>query len=302
MANFHIFTGNHGPHSQETLRDIIDPIRYTLNALGHTVVNGHPAQIYDHGTYNIIVEYFTPSFMEVLENMPKTVWWGLILTEWFDGQGFNKQDSHEWKERFWWCKKMVEVPTCKFAWSLTPETAEWAKGLGKKAAYLELGYVPEMLVAINSLPTYDFGFVGTITPERERLLNEISQYGSLLVCNGTKAERDIRLAMCRWSLGFKPDLPLPYPSATRGPASLYAGTPVLWEPVERPTRVAVNCGMTMIYRSGYDPEELRTVWTRRASQAKQSNRHQEYISQMEGFRALPMKPMLEQVLDETLIP
>lgn len=227
---FHFALYNHYEHSQETLKDVYLPIMHALQELGHECsANSHLS--FRTEVMNVIVEHFPQGWEKALwePTARGPLKYGVVMTEMFDGNGLNYQSSHEWRDRFQGF--MNALQGAKFIWSLAGGSNFYKQIC--PAADIDIGWDPKLEWDYTMAKAWDFILTGSPSPDRERLVDSLRKDGHKVYwardCSNMQRNR---MANCSsWSLGVKPSISIPIPSATRIVSSIQAGCPVILEPV-----------------------------------------------------------------------
>ena len=183
---FHSF--NHNAVGTRSLEDPIGIIGHQLRALGHTAIwdpknvlgpGGEAKNIkfaIGPGQYNVMVEGFTPDMIPLLKNRREAGCRFLcVATEEPTPQGFNHGQQKEMIER-----QAIFPEAMRYfdgILHLLPGEAgnRWYSQFAP-AAHCELGYAPTLVERETNLnPPFDFGFFGSLSPRRYKLLDELAK-------------------------------------------------------------------------------------------------------------------------------
>lgn len=174
---------NHSEIGQRSLEDVIGIMGHQIRALGHEIVwdtkNDQFLNTVGGQGWNIVVEGFTPHSIGIMKQGYEAGARFIILaTEEPTPKGFNHGTQFEMIKRQ----------------ETFPDAAHWAEGIiclvpgdhvvnwyGQfcPAAYTELGFAPSLLRVTNKVPTYDFGFYGSVTKRRLRILKKLARHARL---------------------------------------------------------------------------------------------------------------------------
>jgi len=226
---------NHNERGKASLEDVIGIIGNQLYALGHTAIWDKADDYFitrDAG-YNIIVEGFTPSIINVLKtSYEQGARFICIATEEPTPNGFNhgRQKEMRWRQtNFPEAAKYFESILC-----LVPgqHVINWYSQW-KPTAYIELGHAPTLLRKSITEPTFDFGFFGSISQRRYQILKRLRKvYRNILIVHEfpSQEERDQAIQHCKVVLLLKKYDEMEVVSSSRCNTSLNLGRPVLAEP------------------------------------------------------------------------
>lgn len=239
MASFLFNMLNHSAVGQRSLEDPIGIVGAQLRALGHKA-EYWPANdkfLARETGINVIVEGFTPL---VISKMAEAHGQGarflILATEEPSEKGFNQGTQPEMVMRqktFADCAPFIEGIVC-----LVPgaHVVEWY-GRHAPAAYCELGYAPSLVRRDNGVvPDFDFGFYGTMSPRRLKLLKRLAkQIGTqkavkIMADFGTQADRDREMRRARVIVQIRKFDEMGLVSSSRCNTALCLGRPVLAEP------------------------------------------------------------------------
>lgn len=229
---------NHSEIGQRSLEDVVGIFGHQLRALGHQIE-------WDPGNHsflntlagegmNIIVEGFTP---EVVAVMRRTYEQGarfiILATEEPTPKGFNHGTQWEMVKRqevFPRAANFAEGIIC-----LVPgkHVTDWY-GQYAPTAWTELGYAPSLVRITNQEPDHDFGFYGSLTTRRHRILKRIAKrYGKrirVVTDFSTQLERDAAMREAKVILQLRKFESMGLVSSSRCNTALCLGRPVLAEP------------------------------------------------------------------------
>lgn len=197
MTKFLFWTANHNKEGQASLRDVVDIISHQMRALGHAAgwLEENNKLLPRSEGYNVVVEGFTPVVIGTMaEYHAKGARFLILATEEPSDKGFNQGTQAEMVYR-----QDMFPHAAKFAdgiLHLVPgdHVNKWY-GQFAPSAYAELGYAGTLLRdATNIVPTYDFGFFGSLTNRRKRLLKRLSTRngGKPVKVVGNFPDQDVR--------------------------------------------------------------------------------------------------------------
>jgi hypothetical protein len=186
MTEFRFHLWNHTDLGRRSLEDVIGIIGKQMRALGHQAGyipedSGVARSIEfigrDRG-YNVVVEGFTPSIVEVIAKAhAHGARFICLATEEPTEQGFNHGTQREmrWRQEIF----PAAMPHFDGILHLVPGEAatRWYSQFAP-AAQVELGYAPE-LVMFNRKnarrdPEYEFGFFGSLSKRRHKILRRLA--------------------------------------------------------------------------------------------------------------------------------
>jgi hypothetical protein len=172
----------------QSLVDVINIVGQMQRQLGHQVVwdpeNDEKVRtgqinhfIQPALGYNVIVEGFTRSIIDVIAGLHgQGVRFICLATEEPTAKGFNHGTQKEMTAR-----QAIFPEAMKYfdaIMHLVPgkHITEWY-GQFAPSAYVELGYSPNLVRPMHvAEPEYDFGFFGSLTPRRLKLLQKLARY------------------------------------------------------------------------------------------------------------------------------
>lgn len=231
---------NHNLMGQRSLEDVIGIFGKQLRQLGHEAVwdpSNSKFVSYEYGV-NVIVEGFTPSSIAAIAEAYRHGCRFLCLAteEPVEGKGFNHGKEREMVER----QKVFPyaMPYFEGILHLVPgqHVTDWYSKL-KPAAYVELGYA-DSLVRFNPAikPTFDYGFYGSITKRRMKLLKQLARkIGSdkavrIMGDFQSQNERDAVMQEARVIIQLRKYDEMGLVSSSRCNTALMIGRPVIAEP------------------------------------------------------------------------
>lgn len=178
---FAFWLGNHNKLGQRSLEDVIGIAGHQLRALGHRAVwDQSNAKVLRGGDgINVVVEGFTRGEGGSIEKLAETynqgARWLCLATEEPTPKGFNwgrQQEMVFRQETFRDAAKFFEGIL-----HLVPgqHVTDWY-GQYAPTAYAELGYAPTLVRPGNLRePEFDFGFYGSLSPRRLRILKRLAR-------------------------------------------------------------------------------------------------------------------------------
>lgn len=241
---FSFFNTAHHEFGQRSLDDICEIMGQQLWALGHEakldpknrsldtafVLAGDPNDV------NVVMEGFTPAWVEMLRRFRAGgARFLIVATEEPTPKGFN------------WGRD----PGMVRRQEIFPEAAALSDGIlhlvpGRHvtdwyaqhapSAPAELGYAPTLLRASDREPEYEFGFYGSITPRRLRILRRLArmtgkQKAYLAIGDfRDKAARDLEMQRCKVILQVRKFDEMGLVSSSRCSTALCLRRPVVAEP------------------------------------------------------------------------
>ena len=229
---------NHNEIGIRSLEDVIEIISRQLNALGHTTAwdRTNDKMVTKESGINILIEGFTEHMVEIIAKMHAAGARFLILaTEEPTDKGFNHGTQKEMVKR-----QAVFPHAAKYAEGiihLVPgeHVTRWYSQFAP-TAYTELGYAPSLMRADNTVPDFDFGFYGSLTPRRHRLLKKLAKRTNhvkaikVMADFGTGADRDREMRRACVILQLRKFEAMGLVSSSRCNTALSIGRPVVAEP------------------------------------------------------------------------
>lgn len=235
---FLFWLANHNLTGQRSLEDVIGIFGKQLRALGHEAV-WDPAnrQMYtaDVGI-NVIVEGFSPSSVKVLTDMHAAgARYLMLATEEPTERGFNHGTIPEMVGRQEIFPEVARL--CEGILHLVPgeRVTRWY-GRFAPSAPIELGYAPSLVRPFDREPTFDFGFYGSLSPRRLRILKRLAkvvgtQRAVRIVADfKTQEERDHAMQEARVIVQLRKFEQMGLVSSSRCNTALCLGRPVVAEP------------------------------------------------------------------------
>lgn len=240
---FSFFMTMHSELGQRSLEDVCGIMGNQLRALGHTAIvdprnSKVETAVFVHGTdgINVLVEGFTPSWIEVLRRSHA---WGarflILATEEPTEKGFNWGTQKEMVRRQEIFPEAAQF--CEGILHLVPgdHVTRWFSQYAP-AAPAELGYAPQLVRVQGPEPTWDFGFYGSVTNRRLKILKKLAKMANnpravkILADFPTQGERDAEMRKAKVILQLRKFEPMGLVSSSRCNTSLNIGRPVVAEP------------------------------------------------------------------------
>jgi hypothetical protein len=243
MAQFSFFMTMHSNIGQRSLEDVCGIMGQQLRALGHhAIVDPRNTRVetavFVHGNdgINIVVEGFTRPWVEVIARAHA---WGarfiILATEEPTPKGFN------WGTQLEMVKRQEIFPeAAKYAdgiLHLVPgdHVTKWY-GQFAPAAPAELGYAPALYRPQGPPPDWDFGFYGSVTIRRMRILRRLARLvatpNAVKIVSDfkTQLERDAEMRKAKVVLQIRKFDAMGLVSSSRCNTSLMIGRPIVAEP------------------------------------------------------------------------
>ena len=185
MSKFLVHLWNHTKEGIRSLEDVVGIWGHQLRALGHevvwdpdnTILNGKVQFVTGEDTYNVIVEGFTPTIVDIIGKAKETTGAKFIClaTEEPTEKGFN----HGTQKEMVWRQETFGPAMDHFEGilHLVPGKAvsDWYSQY-LPTAYVELGYAPTFIRGERyPEPPFDVGFYGSVTPRRLHLLKRLAK-------------------------------------------------------------------------------------------------------------------------------
>lgn len=228
---------NHSKTGRISLEDPMRIIAHQLQELGHRVEFNDEEYVSAEDGINVLMEGFTPRFTaEITRAKSEGARFICIATEEPTPKGFNSGLIMEA------VKRALEFPNAAKNFDailyLIPgrHVHEWYSQFAP-SAFIELGYAPTLVRSQYPMePTWDFGFFGTLTKRRHKILKRLRTY-----CGSQKAvriecmfpsaeERDKVMLDTRVILQLRKDDKMGFISSMRCNTALCLGRPILCEP------------------------------------------------------------------------
>jgi hypothetical protein len=235
---FLYWTGNHSSLGQRSLEDIIGVQGHQFKALGHEAIwNPKNDQFLNkENGINIIIEGFTPPVIELMARAKgEGARFIILATEEPTEKGFNHGTQ---KEMIWRQKIFPEAAKhCEGILHLVPgdRVTKWFSQFAPSAP-AELGYAPTLMRDRGITPDYEFGFYGSLTPRRRKILKRLANATGLakavrLIADfKTQAERDEAMQHAKVIVQVRKFDAMGLVSSSRCNTALTIGRPVVAEP------------------------------------------------------------------------
>jgi hypothetical protein len=262
MATFLFWMAQHSLVGQRSLEDPVKIVGSQLCALGHFAAwdpsNQHfllshlePNSVKMNDVtlpagpaYNVLIEGFTPAIVEIIADYHRQGARFLCLaTEEPTAKGFNWGTQREMiarQEAF-----PLVAPYLDGILHLVPgqNVTDWYSRYAP-SAYVELGYAPGLVrCETQREPPYDFGFYGSMTPRRLKILKKLAKRSSASKPPGAQtvrvvsdfasgAERDAAMQSSKVIVQLRKFDAMGLVSSSRCNTALCLGRPVVAEPHE----------------------------------------------------------------------
>jgi hypothetical protein len=231
---------NHNPLGQRSLEDVIAIFGHQVKALGHQFVwdkdnNSLNIDGVRGGAYNVIVEGFTPSITSLLaRGYANGARYVCLATEEPTPSGFNHglQKEMRWRqEEFPNAAKFFDA-----IFHLVPgkHVTDWYSQYAP-SSYVELGYAPSLVRGNWIEPEFDFGFYGSVSTRRYRILRQMqNRHPSRKIIHivadfRSQVERDREMQRCRVILQLRKHDQMGLVSSSRCGTALCLGRPIVAE-------------------------------------------------------------------------
>lgn len=235
--NFQFWLENHTPTGQRSLEDVIGIIGHQLRALGHRALwdkENRNLFITKQMGYLVVVEGFTPNMIPFFKQKHEEgVRFICVATEEPTPDGFNwglDGEMRKRQENFHLVAPYLDGIVCLVPGKhVTDWYGQWAP-----TAYTELGYAPSLVRQQRARPTHDFGFYGSLSKRRFKLLRKLAT-----ACNGsiklmtdfrTQEERDVSMQGAKVLLQIRKEEKMGLVSSSRCNTALCIGRPIVAEP------------------------------------------------------------------------
>lgn len=243
MTAFSFFTTMHHETGQRSLEDVMGILGKQLIALGHHAVwDPRNAKIetaffqMEPDWVNVVIEGFTPPWVEVMARFKAHGAKILILaTEEPTPKGFN------WGTQAEMVKRQEIFPEaakhCDGILHLVPgeHVTRWYSQFAP-AAQADLGYAPSLLRTRAPEPDFEFGFYGSLTPRRERILKRLAKMTraekavKIIADFKSQVDRDREMQRAKVILQIRKFDAMGLVSSSRCNTALCIGRPVVAEP------------------------------------------------------------------------
>jgi len=238
MTNFLIWLGNHSLTGQRSLEDVVEIWGQQMRALGHDVVwdTKNEKFLARESGINVIVEGFTDAAINAIaEAHGNGARFICLATEEPTDRGFNHGKDREMifrQQNFAHAGKYFEaifhlVPGDH----ITRFYSQFAP-----SSYVELGYAAALCRPSVQEPTYNFGFFGSLTRRREKILRRLARHiGTEKAVKiessfPAREERDKTMRDARVIVQLRKYEEMGLVSSSRCNTALHLGRPVVCEP------------------------------------------------------------------------
>lgn len=231
---------NHNPRGQRSLEDPIGIFGNQLRALGHECIwrTANDQFLTKDSGINIVVEGFTPSATQAIAQAhAQNSRFICLATEEPTIYGFNGGRDREmvWRQKLFpdAAKYFEAIYHLVPGERVTRWYSQWAP-----AAYVELGYADTLVRRTTKKPDFDFGFFGSISKRRLRILRQLARFigseKSIRVVSDfpTQEDRDEAMQSARVILQIRKYDEMGLVSSSRCNTALCNGRPVIAEPHE----------------------------------------------------------------------
>lgn len=239
MTQFAFTLLNHNEMGQRSLEDVISIVGHQLRALGHLAVweKANNRLVAGDCGINVIVEGFTPTTVRIMsEAHAQGARFLILATEEPTPKGFNHGTQKEMVQRQAIFPEAAKF--CEGILHLVPgeHVTKWY-GQFAPAAQAELGYAPTLVrPRDHGEPEYDFGFYGSLSRRRLKLLKELARrVGTAKAVRvvadfKTETERDRLMRQARVLVQIRKFDEMGLVSSSRCNTALCIGRPVVAEP------------------------------------------------------------------------
>ena len=231
---------NHNTLGQRSLEDVIGIFGHQLRALGHTAIweEKNANFIVQSEGINVIVEGFVPQHAAMIEEAhSRGARFLMLATEEPTEKGFNHGTQREmvWRQRDFGASArffdgILYLVPGKYVHDWYSQHAP--------SAYLELGYSPSLVRSYRVEPEYDFGFYGSLTHRRLRILKKLANRTSnpkavkVMADFKSQRERDEAMSHAKVIVQVRKFDAMGLVSSSRCNTALHLGRPVVAEPHE----------------------------------------------------------------------
>lgn len=229
---------NHNSLGQRSLEDVIGIFGNQLRSLGHEAVwrTKNDQFLQGDAGINIIVEGFTPSSIQIIHHYHQMGCRFLCLaTEEPTPRGFNWGRDPEMVLRQKYFADAAQMFEGIFHLVPGEHITRWY-GQWAPSAYIELGYADTLMRPGLKEPEYDFGFYGSMSTRRLRVLRRLARHTSkpnpIVTCTDfpTQAVRDETMRKAKVLLQIRKYDEMQLVSSSRCNTALSIGRPVVAEP------------------------------------------------------------------------
>lgn len=234
MTVFNWCLFNHTAGGQRSLEDIVLIMSHQLAALGHQARRDDKNFISAAAGINVVVEGFYVESIDFIARARATGCRFIILaTEEPTERGFNHglaQSMVDRQEAFPEAARHAEAIL-----ALVPGSEAWY-GRHAPCERVELGYAPTLVRRLRVEPDHDFGFYGTVSPRRHKMLKRLAR--KMGTTNAVKvianfadgAHRDEQMMRARVVVQVRLHERMGLVSSSRCNTALHLGRPVVAEP------------------------------------------------------------------------
>jgi hypothetical protein len=247
---------------------------------------------------NVVWEGFSPE--NGAELSTSGLKYGIIVTEFMDGVGFNKgtPQSDELDRRDGAYRRRSQgfraaASRASFFWSMV-ESNVVALREQAPSSFVELGFSDRLVPVVSEEPHIDFSFTGILTPHRQRILESLEKRANVVWHRALLplAERDKLFVATRINLSMNKTADWQMPSPTRVGKALLCKRGIALDRTPQKTRqsrLVDSCPEMMDYVD-FAMQHLKRNWRSAAESA------------FERYRSeLPMKRIMERILDESCL-
>lgn len=231
---------NHSELGQQSLADVVGIFGHQVRALGHKIIwdtkNARFLNTMAGEGMNIVVEGFTePAITLLAQSYAAGARFIILATEEPTPKGFNHGTQKEM------IKRQENFPAAaKYAEGiihLVPgkHVTDWY-GQFAPTAWTELGYAPSLIRISNIEPKYPFGFYGSLTTRRLRILKQLSRHVQnanavrIVMDFPDQIKRDAAMQEARVIIQLRKFDAMGLVSSSRCNTALCIGRPVIAEP------------------------------------------------------------------------
>lgn len=230
---------NHNSLGQRSLEDVVGIFGHQLRALGHQVIwdTSNNKWLPKDVGLNVVVEGFTAGATKLIrEGYQQGARFLMLATEEPTPRGFN-----------WGVQEEMAMRQRTF-----PEAAKYFEGIlhlvpgvhitkwfsqFAPSHYVELGYAPSLYRPSPKPPTYEFGFYGSLSERRLKILKKLAARMHnvpnairIVADFSTQEQRDQEMANCKIILQLRKFEKMGLVSSSRCNTGLHLGRPVICEP------------------------------------------------------------------------
>lgn len=193
--HFHFNLANHTPRGRLSLQDLVDVLSAQLQDLGHEVSHADGRAIRSPGI-NVFFEGFVGGTAERVADLRREGKRYLIVaTERPGREASSAEVTADRLQGMAVCGRGADA-----LWALDPQAVPYLLTLGPAAAHAELGHSPRNLRPdSDEPPEFDFGFYGTMTPDRIQAIWALKARGHTVhtvpdVVEGFERDREMQRA------------------------------------------------------------------------------------------------------------